>query len=957
MDPITGELVQANANGAMLSVEGAMTIVGWYFDLVDGDNDEVDELSYMVGEDVRRIMENSAYSIPPVMPAVPPTLSSPEGAIPDSLGMTESLLPRLGQSLREGWDLRGMEGRTRIHSDRVHTLRGGSLERSLLSGTDGMLSMGYIPEDRLASPSEDMLDEGSLFRTGTHHLARDYQALRDRMSERNFAPSADQNVSAFIDNSYVNWLRDLDELTDAQRAIATGRAYFRGMMIHEMGHSLGMRHNFAGSLDYHNYHDQYYHIEDEDPLPMMTDYDVDEDGEISYEELGSYNSDLHSARLRREEAGVARYHNSTVMEYMPRISNDLAPLGRYDRGFMHYVYGNQVEVYTEDPVERRVPGTTRGRGWMVRPDRANRGYENHFLGGEPCRIDRDTRTGAIERSHHEDCPYGVVRPGDPGMPDRCDSDSDCEQFGDMECISESGDPRRGWCVANALPEGQRTGQRCAENPRAGQTEHREDLPGVCMGYQQAWENYFDYVGPSEVDRFPVEYRFCSDDRTQDISWCTRFDEGETFVEIMHHFRDRWERSYPFTNFRRYRHFFDINNVYGNFSTYTSIAKIMSHFYYRYFYENLWEYQDGRWIDSMDDHLSGAAAGMNFMAEVVAQPDVGSYDYDPESNVYERVSGELGEGDIDIELGQGRYMWSAYQEGYHFGITRLERIGSYQDKFLALMALSRRDWGSSLLYDERFWINFYSLFEWEMGQLFGGLILDDPTLYGPRLCEAGMENPFMPGTECERDTVVYQDLWRGTFMFDDTEARGNPYDDVYSALPAIGGGSNELLRTWAVILALAEFPIFYDPTFEQQLYIFVEGTGDSFVIHDCDDVCEGLEGEEFDACVVETECVTEGEDYIRYFSDRFNLSFISYATEAMWDWEPESVDISFQIIQQARGYQNDIDACEEGTADCPVPAGPSREAAIEEWRGELERTESFLLTVLDIQTSYGISSWL
>lgn len=949
MDPITGELIQANANAAMLSVEGAMTIVGWYFDLVDGDNDEIDELSYMVGEDVRAMMESSNYAIPPVTPAIPPSLSDSESALPGVQGTFRSLIPRMERSMELAWTLRGQEGRARIFSDRLLNLEGTTVERSLFSGADGMLSLGFMPEDYHAAPTEEQLDHASPFRNGVFRSEMERQALFDRMSRRNFAPSADQNVAAFVDNSYVNWLRDYEGLNDRQRAIATGRAYFRGMMIHEMGHSLGMRHNFAGSLDYQNYHDQYYHIEDQDPLPVMPffregawvdpdGYDADGDGQISYEEIGRYNADLNAARLRREEAGVARWHNSSVMEYMPRISNDLAPLGRYDRGFIHFVYGNQVEVYTNHPAENAVRGTTRNhRSWMLRPDRADRTFEQFFVGGETCRIDRDTRTGDVIRYHHEDCPYGVIWIDPVTQRGRACSDNNDEQCpAGLRCNDE------GWCISRALPEGQVVGQRCGENPRAGQTAHSEDLPGVCYGYDRSWESYRSFVDVPDIAVFPVGYRFCSDERTNDISWCSRFDEGENFVEIMHHFRDRWDRSYPFSFFRRYRRNYGGTS---NFGTYRDVAKVMSHFYYRYIYENIYENDDGRWIDSINDYLAGAAAGLNFLAEVVAQPDVGDYQYDPDTNTYERMDpDDTSAPDLTIEPGMGRYMWSSYQEG-PFGIGRLERMGSYNDKLYALLALARRNWGSTLLFDEQFWINFYEMFPYEMNQLFGGLILDDATLYGPRVCREGEENPFMPGTECERDTILYQDLWRGSFSFDETEPRGNPYDDVYRELPAINGGSNELLRVWAIIFSLAEFPIFYDTTYEQQLYLFVEGSGDSFNVHDCEDFPD------------DPTCVVEGEDYIRYFSDRFNLNFVAFQVEPQWDWEPESVNPTFVLLERAQEYRTLIEVCEEGLEECPVRSGSARQEAIREWRAQLEESESFMLTLLDIQSTYGISSWL
>ena len=379
MDPLTGELVQANANAAGVSVEGAMTYVGWYFDLVDGDNDTVDELSMMVGEDVRALMENTNYAIPPVTPSVPPTFARPDvslggisgsnlggdDGLDDARGAMDRFLPRLRVSLERTEDLRGREGRMRVFSERMRNLEGTRFERMLHSGIDGIQTLGYEPQDHVGMPSEEQLDRGSVFRNGLFPVEREYSDLQQRMAQRNFYPAADDQVEAFMDNSYVNWLRQFpDDTTPQQRAIAVGRAYFRSMMLHEMGHSVGMRHNFAGSLDYHNYHDQYYRIEDETPLPSTTEYDADEDGSLDYAELGQFNGALREAREERELAGVARWRSASIMEYMPRISNDLAPLGRYDRAFVNFVYGNSVEVYVEDPNESRVSSTTRSRAWM-----------------------------------------------------------------------------------------------------------------------------------------------------------------------------------------------------------------------------------------------------------------------------------------------------------------------------------------------------------------------------------------------------------------------------------------------------------------------------------------------------------------------------------------------------------------------------------------------------------------
>jgi hypothetical protein len=78
--------------------------------------------------------------------------------------------------------------------------------------------------------------------------------------------------------------------------------------------------------------------------------------------------------------------------------------------------------------------------------------------------------------------------------------------------------------------------------------------------------------------------------------------------------------------------------------------------------------------------------------------------------------------------------------------------------------------------------------------------------------------------------------------------------------------------------------------------------------------------------------------------------------AEYAWEPEQVDTSFTMVSLARTIQTNIQDCEAGLDECPVPAA-QREAAIEQWSLQLESIESLLISVMDIQSAYGISSWL
>ena len=75
---------------------------------------------------------------------------------------------------------------------------------------------------------------------------------------------------------------------------------------------------------------------------------------------------------------------------------------------------------------------------------------------------------------------------------------------------------------------------------------------------------------------------------------------------------------------------------------------------------------------------------------------------------------------------------------------------------------------------------------------------------------------------------------------------------------IDGGSSVLLQYLAAVFALADFPVFFDTTFQNQLFICVEGEGD---------------------CFVPSDGSVEGVDFIRHSSSRFGKTFLAFPDRA------------------------------------------------------------------------------
>ncbi|MEI6805049.1 MAG: zinc-dependent metalloprotease [Myxococcaceae bacterium] len=85
-------------------------------------------------------------------------------------------------------------------------------------------------------------------------------------------------------------------------------AVFKGVAAHELGHTFGLRHNFAGSYDALNYFEDFW-----------------KDGVKRKSEI--------------------RY--SSIMDYMQRFNSDFSGIGLYDRAAIQFGYGDLVEVFDE----------------------------------------------------------------------------------------------------------------------------------------------------------------------------------------------------------------------------------------------------------------------------------------------------------------------------------------------------------------------------------------------------------------------------------------------------------------------------------------------------------------------------------------------------------------------------------------------------------------------------------
>lgn len=119
---------------------------------------------------------------------------------------------------------------------------------------------------------------------------------------------------------------DYDKVRDMLR-----HPILSGLALHEVGHTVGLRHNFSGSHDAMNYHPQYWELRDDGDMRPRA-YDP-----ISQREI---------------DGRIAEYGYSTVMDYGNNfVVSDAHGLGHYDHAAIKMGYGDLVEVFEDVPDE------------------------------------------------------------------------------------------------------------------------------------------------------------------------------------------------------------------------------------------------------------------------------------------------------------------------------------------------------------------------------------------------------------------------------------------------------------------------------------------------------------------------------------------------------------------------------------------------------------------------------
>jgi Met-zincin len=131
------------------------------------------------------------------------------------------------------------------------------------------------------------------------------------------------------------------------------------VVTHEMGHSIGLRHNFVSSSDAYNYRPQYWQLRTDNGTNAKSCPTLDPTGSC----VGPRYFDPITQNEKKNLIGM--WMQSSTMDYAGEATQDLLGLGAYDFAAARMFYGESAAVF-KDPSFKA--GTPRGVGALDKLD-------------------------------------------------------------------------------------------------------------------------------------------------------------------------------------------------------------------------------------------------------------------------------------------------------------------------------------------------------------------------------------------------------------------------------------------------------------------------------------------------------------------------------------------------------------------------------------------------------------
>jgi hypothetical protein len=263
---------------------------------------------------------------------------------------------------------RGTYGNGTSGFGRLDMLRGTDIERMMVESTpEFVMASGVDPRLYQADAiTDDLIARASVIQGNAVNRQRILQRYRDQLNAEHCILDA-----GFADDSLLGLARAIRREAEGDGAIdfygqsypvtgedgrldwelvrdALAHPMFHGLTLHEIGHTVGLRHNFSGSFDAVNYHSEYWRLRSADGTLRPRAWDP-----ITQAEM---------------DGRILEQQYSTVMDYgINFVVTDAVGLGHYDFAAIKMGYGDMVEVFTNAENDQDVANWTEIQllGWPI----------------------------------------------------------------------------------------------------------------------------------------------------------------------------------------------------------------------------------------------------------------------------------------------------------------------------------------------------------------------------------------------------------------------------------------------------------------------------------------------------------------------------------------------------------------------------------------------------------------
>lgn len=213
-----------------------------------------------------------------------------------------------------------------------------------------------VRTDKSAHLREDFLRTMSPMR-GEDMLAQ-YEAHKHDRSKSDLSV---KDPPEFLDNLVMGVALQYRDLEPEARYYRIREAVYTAVMLHEVGHNVGLVHNMAGSSDALNYGPKFWEIEHlprdlkaalaasaDEKITAMIQVCIAENDRLNEKHpTGPEEPILDTQTCLRQQEGMY----SSIMDYHAMWNSDLNGLGHYDKAAVKFGYAQLLEVFPEEGIK------------------------------------------------------------------------------------------------------------------------------------------------------------------------------------------------------------------------------------------------------------------------------------------------------------------------------------------------------------------------------------------------------------------------------------------------------------------------------------------------------------------------------------------------------------------------------------------------------------------------------